>query len=224
MIILLGLLGFAFIYLFLTSLVLNFGKSSVALNRIGANMDIPIIISPDGVIDFENYNKLINGLDGENLKGEFINEKIAQLFILDKLFKKHDLDGGADSIDDLKKSLIFDEDVNLAPINRIKKIKKIIDIEGDFVKIAQKYGNIYSADINKDNINDFDFAQEIKGIQGSETSDIIATQKGYYLVHCFERVEDDFSISYVFIAASTLDDYLLETSRKYKFWNLLSSK
>ncbi len=207
---------FFFLYLSLSFVILNFGKNSALLTAISIRLPVPALISSDGVIYFDAYRKIFNELNVKTDDRSVFNEELARIFIFNKLAKKHQIS----SKKDLEKVLSFDKEVNIAPFNRIKKIKNTIQNGADFIKIAKKFGDVGQANINMNNFDRFDFGSSIKNIQKNETSDIIITPSGYYIVHCFGRQNGNLSVSYVFIPSLSLDEYLEESSKNYKFWNL----
>ena len=207
---------FIFIYLFLALVVLNFGKNSPVITALSAKVPIPALISVDGLIHFKEYKNIVKTANIDLNDKQALNESLASIFILNELFEKHN----TTDLTYLKKILPFDHDVNIAPFNRIKKIKATIQSQEDFVKISKKLGDVGQANISESNSVDFDFSPFIKNIQKDETSDIITTPSGYYIVHCFDRDIDNLSVSYVYIPSTSLEDYLREASKNYKFWNL----
>jgi len=208
--------AFIFLYILFVFVVLNFGKNSPLLTRASILVPVPTVISGDGIIYFANYKNLYANFDFSKNDLHSFNKKIASVFILNKLFKKYQVT----NIVDLEEMLVYDENVNFAPFNRIKKIKETIDSENNFIKIAKKFGDVYRANITKDNINDYSFGSSIINIKENTTSGIITTQAGYYIVHCFEKENDKLSISYVYIPSINLDNYLSDSSKNYQFWNL----
>ncbi len=210
------LLVFILLYLLFVSAVLSFGKHSSLFARASSIVSVPAVVSNDGIINFADYKNIYDNFQINADDNTLFNEEIASVFILNNLLEKHKITDTAE----LKKTLAYDEKVNFAPLNRIRKIKSTIESEGDFIKIASKFGDVYRANINKNNINDYPFGASVAKIEEGKTSDIITTQVGYYIVHCFKKQRDELSVSYVYIPSVSLEDYLRDSSKNYKFWNL----
>ncbi len=206
-----------FIYLLLAMIFLNFGNKMPVFNNFISWLSIPAIVSADGLLDLSRYQQFAYNRNWSGKDQATIHKEIAQLFILDKLYKKHQVD----NLSALQKILPFDEEVNMAPITRIRKIKKAIKNKSDFIKIAQKLGDVSRADITSNNLSEYPFAQAIKNIKKNETSDIITTAQGYYIVHCFDKRRDKLSVSYVFMPTVSLAQYLEDEVTNYHFWKLV---
>jgi len=150
------------------------------------------------------------------IKGSVEAEDIVKLFLLNNLYLKH----GVSTESALLNKLPYDIDVNIAPYNRIKKISNSIVSDGNFVKVVRKYGDVEMLDVNRNDLSTLSFGQSIKDIKAGETSDVIITNVGYYIIHCFDTKANDLSLSYVFIPTVELNEYLETASRNYRFWNL----
>lgn len=207
---------FFFIYLLLVFLILNYGLRIPFLAFVSEKIFVPAFISADGIIAYDDFLELKkqNFLpDGDK---ESAKAKIANFFVMDRLEKRL----GTSNEKEIRVRLARDTQANLAPYNRIKKIKSTIVEEGSFVKAAQKFGEAGKANINTSNLEAYEFGPSVGHLEADQTSDIITTPSGYYIVHCYAKEGDNLSLSYIFIPAITLEEYIDENTANYHFWSL----
>ena len=124
-----------------------------------------------------------------------VKRAVAENIILESLALKYsisDLSGASAGQEALKQAIsdhmISDYDINQVGINRIMKIKELIDQGGDFVKTANKYGdeqNLLTLDAG--NRGEYSFSAQVENLQKNEISDVIYSDQGYYIFRCYDR-------------------------------------
>ena len=124
---------------------------------------------------------------------------------------------------EIDEKIVYDQEVNQVAINRINKVNQMIDKNGDFVRIANKYGDEQGqVNINKENEDSYSFSQAVKNLAVNEISNIVVTPEGYYIFRCYDKADDFIALSYVFINAKVLSQYLEEAISNFKIWSLVN--
>ncbi len=228
------LLSSVFLYALWLVVVLKLDLNMPVTKAIAAYIPTPAIITPYGIINYNDYNAIrADTLSGGN--GSFTDAEmklfIARMIVVKNLAQKYNLSfnviesGG--KIDDrikneLAQKIIYDDSVNAVGINRIKKIKELIDKNGDFVRTANTYGDEQGqVDINAANRNSLSYAADVAGLNEGDVSKIIFAPEGYYIFKCYAKTATDSALSYVFVRAKTLDKYIDETVATMKIWSLI---
>lgn len=211
------LLIIVLVYMILAFVLLNYSNQSKFLRAITNRLTIPAIISSDGIMNLKEYQKIQEQYTASNSTEKF-HTYLAKQIILNKLFLKY----STSDIDSLKEQIIYDEEINFAPYNRISKIKKLITEEGNFIKTASKLGDVGQATVYRNKLDDYEFANDVIDLKKNETSDIIVTKSGYYIAHCFDKNSESTSISYVYIPNISLEKYLYDESMMYNYWSLVN--
>jgi hypothetical protein len=193
----------------------------------------PAYVSRDGIISFYDYidikNKLINQYEEQDLLERAVKMTVLENIIVNNLADKFKINFINSDDDILEKKNILsllimqDNTINQVGLSRINKIKALINEEGDFVKTANKYGDSQDKiTISiKDNENLPEYFDKIKNMEIGEVSDVINDEAGYYIYRCFDKRNDNLYLSYVYVKGKTLDEYIKETSSKYRLWSLV---
>ena len=202
-----------------------------AVRVMAARVPTPAVITRYGIMDYKVYrefaDKAAADVNGE-ARSEYLRSMIARYVILDNLVKKYGLppitpgkENEKELTERLSRLIVYDDTVNQVPISRIRKIKQLIDKNGDFVRTANTYGDEQGQiNINAGNSASIAYADEISGLNIGEVSGIVYAPEGYYIFKCYEKKEDNSGLSYVFIRAKTLDQYINAAALKMKMWYL----
>jgi hypothetical protein len=216
------------LYSFWLVAALKFNLYTPVGGIIASYVPTPAIVTPDGIIDYNTYNAIKANIS-DNGSDASVKSAIARIIVIGNLAEKYnipyDIAGSGGIItdelrDELSQKIIYDVTINQVGINRIGKIKQLIDKNGDFVRTANTYGDDQGQiDISDDNRNSVGYASEIADLNTGEVSDVIFTPEGYYIFKCYEKTETDLALSYVFVKAKTLDQYINEAVLKLKMWS-----
>jgi hypothetical protein len=211
------------IYFLMLISIVQFDIDNAITRRIAGYIPIPAYVSTDGIMEYFKYKDMKAELlaksgDYGNIEND-IKMAVVKRLVLENLANKYRLlfNVEKDFIRQITTQLAFDMDVNIVPINRIKKIKQLIDKQGDFVRVATKYGDelgqITTDYNNSQNLYYFD---EVKNLELGQISETVLTPQGYYIFKCFDKDSASIALSYVFIKSNTLDDYVNEEVKGYK--------
>jgi hypothetical protein len=221
----------AILYSFILIVVLRFGVDNTIFRKISVVVPLPAIITQDGVIEYYNYRDMLATWQmqtGRKLTPEEIKIKLAERLVLIRLCRKYGVSVPDATVSNetlvrkLHDKVIRDKGINQVGLNRIKKIKQLIDREGQFIKIAAKYGDkVGQITVGNDNINQFNYGAAVKNMQPGEISDIIFAPEGYYIFRCYDRDINGAALSYVFVRAKTLTEYLSEAIAGYRIISLV---
>lgn len=187
-------------------------------------LPIPAVISSNHVIDYYSYLDLrqsycrgiCSAQESKDFKVWLVNR-----IILYNLIDRYGLQNDPGANEKLEHFIIFDNEVNQVGINRIQKIKSIIDEEGNFFRNAQKYGD-QVGQFKIENIEGAiaDLKIDLQKIEDKKTSRVVYGADGYYLFYV-DRELDKESVSYVFIAGKSLEEYLVEKLNGFQIWSLV---
>ncbi|MEA3398289.1 MAG: hypothetical protein U9R06_00920, partial [Patescibacteria group bacterium] len=127
------------------------------------------------------------------------------------------------TIDELiSEKIVYDEEINRVGLERIKKIKKLIDEKRDFIQTANKLGDEQGQlTISPENEKNYVFSEQLKELNISEISDIIVAKEGYYIFKLYEKSMNLSGLSYVFVKAKNLSEYAEEAAFELKIWSLI---
>ena len=208
-------------YLVLVLAIVKLKLDNPVLRSVSNYILIPAIITRDGPIDFYGYQDIKSNL---KLTDQETEQEIIKNIILSNLYKKFKLpDNGLIGLDELKKDVAYDGDINQAPLERIKKIKELIKNDKDFIGISAKYGDESGRiSINKDNSNQYDFYDNVKQLKSDAISDIIYTPEGYYIFKNTSQKDEVLDLIYVFVRTKNLNTYLEEKIKNYKYYSLVN--
>ncbi|MCD4762079.1 hypothetical protein K8R32_03925 [bacterium] len=220
------------VYIIFFITVIKFSIDSPATRKIAGYFPLPVLIAKTGIVEYYDYLDLKNSLALQGIFEEDLDREVKIQIAIKMAF--NDLVVKYRLMEDKKtltreelyqavsERVIYDSDINSVSIYRIKKIKQMIDKEGDFVRTAARYGDkLGKISITKDNEADLHYAPEVKNLPVDEVSDIIITPEGYYIFRCYGKNEDSVDLSFVFNKAKTLDEYLEELIKEYQFLSLV---
>ncbi len=209
---------FLIFYIFFVLAIIKFNIDNKTVRFIDQYFVVPIMFTDIGIVDYYDYvdiKKRNEGFSKEKIKNELLKDKI-----LDNLAKKYHITNKDKNIlsKEISKQIFFDRDINAVGINRINKIKELMEKDGNFVKIAVKYGDRQGkVDYKNGQEAAKRFGESIKYLRIGEVSDILIGNDGYYIVKRYTK-KGVFAISYVFVKAKTLDEYINEELGKVKIW------
>ncbi len=207
---------FFIFYLFFVIAVLKFEVDNKISRYMSRFLIVPAYITNNGIIEYYDYQ--------DNLKKESIIN-IAYNDICKNLLKKYGLyTKDKINIEEAKKRVILDREINSVGINRIVKISQIIKNKNEFTEIAGKYGDkqgITNIDCSE---NSFDCDKNIKNLKAGETSKIIYKEDGYYIYHCYDKNDDDdkINLSFVFVKGISFDEYMQKSIANYELWSFVN--
>ena len=228
-ILLAGLIVFILLYTVFAVVLLKLDVDNKAARLISEYFVVPAIITKNGIIEYYTYKDIkrftLTNIDKNNK--ESVKLATVEMVVVSDLVKKYGLiiPGGNIYDNELRaeiaKRLALDTGINQVGINRIKKIKEMIDEGNDFVKISNKYGDLQDLiTISKQNENHIAYSQKVKDLGVNEVSDIIYMPEGYYIFRCYDKSNDRSDLSYVLVKAKSLEEYIMETVRGYSLWSL----
>ncbi|RLC36999.1 hypothetical protein DRH27_04345 [Candidatus Falkowbacteria bacterium] len=228
-ILLAGLIIFILLYTVFAVVLLKFNVDTKITRIISKYFVVPALITQDGIIEYYAYKDTksftLTNIDKNNK--ESVKLAMIEMVVVSDLIKKYGLiiPGGNIYDNELRteiaERIAFDIAINQVGINRIKKIKEMIDEGNDFVKISNKYGDSQDLiTISKQNENQIAYSQKVKDLEINEVSDIIYMPEGYYIFRCYEKSASRLGLSYVFVKARSLEEYIAETVRGYSLWSL----
>ena len=216
-------------YLIILVLILRFDLDNNFTRFISNYFPTPAIISAKGIVNYYEYKDFKNNILKTTETGyDNIELLLAKNIIMNNLRDKYKLKaGGSLNEDEIKnfilKKVAADKEINTVGLERIKKIKKLIDKNGDFIQTANKFGDEQGIlNISADNEDDYSYSNELKKLNVSDISDIIITPEGYYIFKCYEKSKDISGLSYVFVKAKSLEEYLNEAAQDLKMWSLVN--
>lgn len=214
--------GMVIYFLFLICIV-KFDIDNSITRKVASEIPVPAYISNDGIVEYFKYKEIkssvLQGRELDESTEEEIKMMIVRRLVIDKLIKKYNLlvNTNEGIVPQIRTQLAFDMEVNLVPINRIKKIKQLIEKEGDFVRVATKYGDELGQITLGFNDDDQPYYfNDVKDLELGEVSDTVFTPDGYYIFKCFDKDSTSIALSYVFISSNTLDDYINDAVRGYR--------
>ncbi len=207
---------FLVFYICFVLMIIKFNIDNRTARFIDKYLIVPIMFTNIGIIDYYDYvdiKKRHKSFSKKKIKNNLLKDKI-----LDNLAKKYHITNKDKNISskEIVNQLFFDRDINAVGINRINKIKELMKKDGNFVKIAVKYGDRQGkVDYKNSQEAAKRFGESIKYLQIGETSDILIGSDGYYIIKRYAK-KGVFAISYVFVKAKTLDEYINEELGKVK--------
>jgi len=190
-------------YIVFAVLLLRFGLDNNISRRITEYIPVPAVITKIGFINYYDYLAMADTVN---------KTKLAEEIILNKLAKKYNIDSAVREEIDIQ--LIKDKDINKITFSRINKIFQLVKNGEDFDKIGEKYSDKFG------NLNEHDdyllFDDKIKDLEKGKISNIIITNKGYYII----KKNNSDMISYIFIKPIILDEYLKDNVNNAQVWVL----
>lgn len=183
------------------SLLVVINKIDNGFSRFWAKfLPVPAMVVDNRFIDFYDYVDLKNKLNGDDIK---TRKELIKNVLTRNFFNKYGNNEGATS-----------EVINSTSLNRVRKIKMLINKDGDFDQIAGRYGDKReSINLSNDDFAKYEYGDKIKNLNVGEVSNIIIVQDGYYLFKCFKKDGANTSLSYIFVQAKNFDQYVEETAK-----------
>jgi len=223
-------LGLLF-YSILAILIIKFDVDNNLARKITKIFPVPAFITKGGIVPYYTYKDLkANMAANFNTADELeqgVKLAIAKNLVISNLAAKYNLPvidlNNEELKQEIDEKIVYDQEVNQVAINRINKVNQMIDKNGDFVRIANKYGDEQGqVNINKENEDSYSFSQAVKNLAVNEISNIVVTPEGYYIFRCYDKADDFIALSYVFINAKVLSQYLEEAISNFKIWSLVN--
>lgn len=219
------------IYTTFTILIIKTEMDNSFTRRFSLLFLVPAYITNNGIVEYYDYKDIKDEIR-LNYQNESELETVTKItvierMILDQLLIKHGLSPYQEAkreeiLKSLSERIVFDHEINQVGIKRIKKIQELIKEENEFVQVANKYGDEQDQlTITKINEAQYSFSGEVKQLTAGEISKIIYAPEGYYIFRVESKTPDAIALSYVFIQAKTLDQYLNDTIRGFKLWSLV---
>lgn len=190
-------------------------------------LPVPVLVSGDGIMEFYDYYDMKAQLASQGYSGDKAIDAIhlffARKMAVNRLASNYKLlqTEGSFSRDKLSRVVVSDQAINLTASSRIKKIEDLIEEEGNFVEVANTFGDEFGQiTLTRQNMRKLPQGEELWLLKKGEVSDVVAASDGYYLYSCFGSSENKRELSYVFIGAKTLDDYIDDYVRNCEVWSL----
>jgi hypothetical protein len=190
---------------------------------------VPAYVTNQGIVEYYTYldvkNKMSKDYNDQVELEKAVKVAVIEQAIVNELIQKHNLgspheDESDELIKLLSSRIVFDHEINQVGIKRIKKINQLIEDQGDFVKIANTYGD-EQGQLTLTSINQaqYSFSDQIIDLAENEISKIIYAPESYYIFKNYRKPANSSELSFVFIQAKTLDEYLHETIENYRMWS-----
>ena len=218
------------LYTVFAVVLLKFNYDNNSTRAIAKYFIVPAIITKNGIIEYYVYKDIRDNIlmNNNSEDKDSLKRATVEMVVYSDLVRKYSLTVPGGNIydeelrEEITKRLVLDNDINQVGINRIKKIKDMIDKGSDFVKTSNKYGDAQDLiTISKQNENQISYSQNVKDLSVNEISNVVYTPEGYYIFRCYDKTNDQIALSYVFVKAKSLDQYIEETIKGYKLWSLV---
>lgn len=200
-------------YIIFCEIVLGFGIDNKLVRQVGKYLFVPALISDEGFVDYFSYkDEFVNKI---NIWGDSINiraivkDELLKNLLCKNLAKKYGIIPiGENWMFELEKKVIIDKEINQNNLARITKINSLVKEGKSFFEV-KKYGDEFELEINmEDNLAQEKFGRLIKFLSIGQVSDILVGDRGYYLVKKNAQSDNLINITYIFIKAETLDNYI----------------
>jgi hypothetical protein len=205
------------VYWLFVLFIIKTNADSPILRTISKWIVIPAIITNDGVIDFFQYKDF---KEQQGLSNEEAKVGIIKAMITDNLYQKLNLPRDKD-INEVAKLVVYSQEVNKVPLERMKKIDELIKQGESFdeiVKYSDDSGQVSLTSANKD---DYSFSNDVMNMTPNQVSDIIYTAEGYYIFKSLARSDEQEDLRYVYIRAKDFQGYIDEIENNYKYISLV---
>jgi len=215
-------------YLIFASLLLKFNLDNQASRQIANFLPVPAVITKIGFIEYYSYQNIMSELKKELTNQPELEQAARVVFIekisLAKLARKYNISLIAREQEEVEKEinvrLAVDKEANRVSYSRINKIKELVEASQadgqaseSFEKIGEKYGDEQGY-VSQDN-EFLQLTEEVRQLEASEISEIIITNRGYYIIK-----KEDKRLKYIFVKSVTLDGYLNKMLNELKVWVL----
>jgi len=215
-------------YLIFALLLLKFNLDHKISRQIASFMPVPAVITKIGFIEYYSYQNIMSELKKELTNQPELEQAARVVFIekisLAKLARKYNISLIAREQEEVEKEinvrLAVDKEANRVSYSRINKIKELVEASQadgqaseSFEKIGEKYGDEQGY-VSQDN-EFLQLTEEVRQLEASEISEIIITNRGYYIIK-----KEDKRLKYIFVKSVTLDGYLNKMLNELKVWVL----
>lgn len=228
----LALVLLIFSYSIIAFVIIKMHLDNPTLRLVAAYIPVPALITQNEIVEYYAYQDIKNALKSTfNNNNADISTKIyiIQLMILNDLNDKYRAGLIIDDVNNLENfkngiadKIIYDEDINQVPLNRIKKIRQnVADNKNEFNYIGAKYGDKIGEIIVTAGKSQYEYYNQIQNLNAGEVSAIVYTKEGYYLFRCYSKSYEKSLYSYVFVQAKTLDQYIQEKAKDFKIISLV---
>jgi hypothetical protein len=219
-----------FLYIIFTALIIKTGWDSNISRGIAKIFPVPAMITRHGIVEYYAYSKIKSDLssfyEGEELSKQ-IKINIVERILIEKLLERiGEISQYAENFNDkteiISGRIVFDSEINQVAINRVMKIKQMIDKGEDFTAVSEKYGD-KAGHLTVDSAGSaqLQFIDDLKKLKQNEISPVVYTAEGYYIFKCVDKDDKNSYYNYVYIKAKTLDEYLTESIDDYKILSLV---
>jgi len=215
-------------YLVFALLLLKFNLDNKISRQIASYAPVPAVITKIGFIEYYNYQNIMGELEKELNNRQEMEQAARAVFIekisLVKLARKYNISLSGREQEEVEKEinmrLAINKEANKVSYSRINKIKELIsqpqtggEAGESFEKIGEKYGDEQGY-VNGDN-EFLQLAEEVRQLESGQISDIIITDRGYYIVN-----KEDGRLKYIFVKSLTFSQYFEEMISGLKVWVL----
>ncbi|MFH0892014.1 MAG: hypothetical protein V1867_04495 [Candidatus Falkowbacteria bacterium] len=219
-------LVFIFLYSVFAVMLLKFGADNAFTRYIAGYVPVPALVANGDVIEYYKYVDIKNGLKDKASDQKKLDEitrvAVIKEIIVGNLMREYGIAGTDNLTDRINGSIVFDSTKNMVALNRIMKIKKLIDSGEDFIRTATRYGDdLGPLTIDGNNRYDRDYYDKLAGLETNETSDMVVDKDGYYIFHVFGKTADKTDLSYVVVRPVLFDEYVEEAVMGYHVWSLV---
>lgn len=217
-----SVLSVVLLYFIFVILIIQFKFDSSFTRYLSSYFPVPALIARGDIVEYYDYldlkNSISNQYNDQNSLSAAVKVLIMEKIILKELANKYNVK----TLEQIKENFIYDKTANQVAINRANKIREMIKTKDDFVKVAVKFADEQGKlDYNSSEEAVTKFGEKIKDLEVGEISGVLFGEGGYYIVRRYEKNGSDFPISYVFVKAKTLDEYLSKTIVNSKIWSLV---
>jgi len=195
-----AILAFSILYFSLFLFIVNSKIDNGFFRFFGRLLPVPALIVDNHIINFYDYIDQKNkfGGDSDEMRLELIENVLS-----DNFHQKYQNNEAAAS-----------EVINIASLNRMRKIKSQIESGADFNEIAGKYGDKReSMYLGAEDFAKLEYGSRINSLNEGEMSGIIFSQDGYYLFKCYKKDSYGMNVSYIFVQAKNFEQYVEETAK-----------
>ena len=218
------------VFIFLDSvfaiMLLKFGADNAFTRYIAGYVPVPALVANGDVIEYYKYVDIKNSLKDKAADQKKLDEitrlAVIKEIIVGNLMREYGIAGTDNLTDRINGSIVFDSSKNMVALNRVMKIKKLIDSGEDFIRTATRYGDdLGPLTIDANNRYDHDYYDKLAGLETNETSEIIVDKDGYYIFHVFGKTAEKTDLSYVVVRPVLFEEYVEETVMSYHVWSLV---
>jgi len=215
-------------YLVFGLLLIGFNIDNGFTRKVEAYLPVPALITNLGTVDFYAYKDMVGKLTLYNMT--LVSSSVKQTaernllikMIYDDLAKKYRLTSGPnDREKELADKIMLDRQINQTAIFRIEKIYSLLAPNNDLDKVKD-YADEYDT-INPDWVTaTVNYGSSINNLTVGQISSIIPTNQGYYLIKINSVNGDSLNLTYLFVKAIALDDYVNQQLAKIKVFSLVN--